>query len=224
VRLTTTVDLSGALTALRAIGTLKDETALLKRFDRYLRARTFDHFREEKGWPPLAKSTLSQTRALWSSGLTGNVAARNRLRAEASVRSKLTSALRRAGKRATEKTIAKRKAMIDEYEAYLVARAADPMAAALLDTKTLRSTKQRLGRAEERSARKLGRVRASIVSKIDASGLTVESRIPWAGVHNEGGTAGHGAKIPARPFLFFEAGDEQKMAEIVEGYVKELLR
>lgn len=37
-----------------------------------------------------------------------------------------------------------------------------------------------------------------------ATGLSVvgESRVAWSSVHQDGGTAGHGAKIPARPFLW----------------------
>jgi phage gpG-like protein len=33
--------------------------------------------------------------------------------------------------------------------------------------------------------------------------LIAYSKVPWAGIHQHGGTAGRGAKIPARPFLWF---------------------
>ncbi len=39
----------------------------------------------------------------------------------------------------------------------------------------------------------------------NASPVSVQARSPvkWAGVHNVGGRVGHGAVIPARPFIFF---------------------
>ena len=32
--------------------------------------------------------------------------------------------------------------------------------------------------------------------------LRGESRVPWSGIHQDGGTAGRGSRIPARPFLW----------------------
>ena len=73
----------------------------------------------------------------------------------------------------------------------------------------------RVVRAQARAEKVLGRVSQSFRSEIKRGGLVRESVIPWAGVHNEGGTAGHGAKIPARPFLFLEADDVDVLVEML---------
>lgn len=39
--------------------------------------------------------------------------------------------------------------------------------------------------------------------RASGSALVAYSKVPWAGIHQYGGTAGRGAKIPARPFLWF---------------------
>lgn len=214
-------DAQPIVTALRAIGDgTKNTKAVLRRFNNYLRGKTFDHFREEKGWPALAKSTTERSGTLFD-GSTGTVEDRNRLRAEASVRAKLKRELKRANKSFSEEARARRAAVLAEFESYLRERAAGTVMGP--DTKTLAKTKERLGRAEERSGKKLGRLRASIVSSFTEDGLTIESRVPWASVHNEGGTAGNGAVIPARPFLFMTPEDEQKLVEIAEDYLTELV-
>jgi phage gpG-like protein len=45
--------------------------------------------------------------------------------------------------------------------------------------------------------------RRTILVQIRGHKLVAFSQVPWAGIHQYGGTAGHGAKIPARPFLWF---------------------
>lgn len=47
----------------------------------------------------------------------------------------------------------------------------------------------------------LGNIANSFQIDITGTSWSMASRIPWAGVHNEGGTVGHGAVIPARLFL-----------------------
>lgn len=48
----------------------------------------------------------------------------------------------------------------------------------------------------------LGRLKTAIAFKYTPSYLEARSRVKWAGVHQYGGTAGHGSSIPARPFLY----------------------
>jgi hypothetical protein len=45
--------------------------------------------------------------------------------------------------------------------------------------------------------------------------LTVDSKIPWAGSHNEGDTVGHGAHLPARPFNYLGPIDFDVLVEIL---------
>ena len=94
-----------------------------------------------------------------------------------------------------------------------------------LDPKQIKSLKGRLDRsvkkAEARSGRILGRMSSSIVVVVEKFALTIRSRIPWSGVHNLGGTAGHGAKIPARTFLQWTSVRVQKLADIARAYMME---
>lgn len=48
----------------------------------------------------------------------------------------------------------------------------------------------------------LGKLPTAVSYKATAHGVTGESKVKWSAVHQEGGSAGHGAKIPARPFLW----------------------
>jgi phage gpG-like protein len=49
----------------------------------------------------------------------------------------------------------------------------------------------------------LGSLPGSVRTKAGQRQLVAESPVAWAGIHNEGGIAGHGSSIPARPFVFF---------------------
>lgn len=50
--------------------------------------------------------------------------------------------------------------------------------------------------------RVLGRLPSAINVISDAHRVAVVSRASWSGVHQDGGTAGRGSRIPARPFLW----------------------
>lgn len=55
-----------------------------------------------------------------------------------------------------------------------------------------------------RKGRLLGKLPTSGVSfKSGGDSISGASKIPWASVHQYGGTVGRGSVIPARPFLFF---------------------
>jgi phage gpG-like protein len=61
------------------------------------------------------------------------------------------------------------------------------------------STIKHLGRSKRKL---LGRLTSAVTYKATADGVTAVSRAPWSGSHQEGDTVGHGAKLPARPFLW----------------------
>lgn len=58
-------------------------------------------------------------------------------------------------------------------------------------------------RAKMRRRRLLGRLSSAVNTSVRGGKLVVESQIKWAGVHQRGGTAGRGARIPAREFLWW---------------------
>lgn len=50
--------------------------------------------------------------------------------------------------------------------------------------------------------KQLGRLPTAVSYSASARGVVGESRVAWSSIHQDGGTAGHGARIPARPFLW----------------------
>ena len=49
----------------------------------------------------------------------------------------------------------------------------------------------------------LGRLPSLIKAKADRDGITLTSKVKWSGIHQEGGTAGRGSRIPKRSFLWW---------------------
>jgi phage gpG-like protein len=57
-------------------------------------------------------------------------------------------------------------------------------------------------RGQKRYSSQLGRLRGVYRWRTAKKRMEMHSKVPWSGIHQEGGTAGHGARIPARPFLW----------------------
>lgn len=57
-------------------------------------------------------------------------------------------------------------------------------------------------RAARRLANQLGRLKSAWTIAYTRGSLTGESKAPWSGIHQDGGVAGRGARIPARPFAW----------------------
>lgn len=51
-------------------------------------------------------------------------------------------------------------------------------------------------------AKLLGRLPTAVGYKATLGEVIAESRVAWSAIHQDGGTAGRGARIPARPFLW----------------------
>lgn len=62
-------------------------------------------------------------------------------------------------------------------------------------------------------SRQLGRLPTAVSYLANVHGVSGESRIPWSAVQQDGGTVGHGARLPARPFLWIS---EKLMAIAVD--------
>ena len=212
--LTISVSIDGLERKLHTLAeTAKDLEPALRILDTYLRGRVAQRFSSEgPGWPARKESTEAghhreaQVQAL----------AVHRLRR------KLQRELRRAQRRlrygkGTVAAVDRRYAVLKEFERQV--------AGGILDAQTgkdrrveksVRGLHERFGRAEaQASGRLLGRMASSIASSVRRGSLTVYSRVPWAGIHNEGGIGGHGAEIPPRPFLFLEPEDIDLLAELL---------
>ena len=96
------------------------------------------------------------------------------------------------------------------------------------DQKGFRKLYERASRREDRAAKKidrlergalLGQVANSFSIDFDKTSWEMFSRIDWAGVHNEGGTAGHGARIPARVYLEWTPERIEKFVAMATEYL-----
>ncbi len=132
------------------------------------------------------------------------------------------------GGRAETQLTKKRRQAVERYEALQAELERYVAGGAKSDDKRYKKLYERVGRREERAAKKieavqggqlLGQVANSLSVKFDKSNWEMFSRITWAGVHNEGGVAGHGARIPARTFLEWTPARLEKFVEMANDYL-----
>ncbi len=77
------------------------------------------------------------------------------------------------------------------------------------------------GKRNYRRPRKLmGKLPSALTSKVTRSGVTLISRAKWSGVHQDGGTAGQGARIPARPFLWASQEALEAIGYVISRHLK----
>lgn len=89
-----------------------------------------------------------------------------------------------------------------------------------------------LDRREEKAVTKamnapiLGGLPGTLVVEVQRGTVTLVSRTRehWTDVHNKGGTAGHGAKIPKRETIKLEQQDLAVLKQILEGWLVEPLQ
>lgn len=81
--------------------------------------------------------------------------------------------------------------------------------------KSVAGLRERMARAGLKDSEPLlGGIGGSIGQKLARGMVTIASKIPWAGVHNEGGRAGRSAVIPERSFLYVDSEDVEVLVEI----------
>ena len=56
-----------------------------------------------------------------------------------------------------------------------------------------------------RARRLLGRLSSAVAYKAGRDALTATSRVKWSRAHQDGARVGNGARLPARPFLWFSS-------------------
>jgi phage gpG-like protein len=71
-----------------------------------------------------------------------------------------------------------------------------------------------------RPVRLLGKLPTAFDFTSSPSEIVGVSKVPWADVHQTGGTAGRGSRIPARPFAYLSDRVVQAGAEAVRAYVQ----
>lgn len=186
----------------------------LKIFSAYFRHKVAQRFSQEgPGWPPRQQTVATQQRR--------EVHAKSL--AEHRLRRKLERDIRRAKMRlgkgkGTQQSVDRRYAVLKEFERQVRGGTTQP-SADKDDRRLQKSVSGLRGRMDragiEAASKVLGKLAGSIKAKLGGGELVVSSRVPWAGVHNEGGQVGRGAKIPARPFLFVENEDLEVLGQIM---------
>jgi phage gpG-like protein len=79
-----------------------------------------------------------------------------------------------------------------------------------------RSSSTRVRSGNRRRARKmLGRLPTSVSMRGERQRMIMRSPVAWSGAHQEGDRVGHGARIPARPFVYVS----DRALEVVAGFV-----
>jgi phage gpG-like protein len=88
-------------------------------------------------------------------------------------------------------------------------------------------TTRRRRKGSKWESRQLGRFRSvgAYQFHVEPQQLTMNAKGPWAGIHQFGGTAGKGANIPARPFLwvsdrFVDTFRRSLERHVLSGWVK----
>lgn len=77
------------------------------------------------------------------------------------------------------------------------------LAASTLERRTRKRGRDKKGRNRSWPTKLLGRFPTAVKSTASARSLVVESRVKrFSMIHQRGGTAGHGAKIPSRQYLW----------------------
>jgi phage gpG-like protein len=213
--LTLSINVDGIQRKIKTLArTAKDLEPALKIFDRYYRARVDQRFASEgPGWPPRADSTEAKS---------GQRERQAHALAAHQLKRKLTKELKRALRRqrlgkGTAAAAERRYLVLKEFERQVAGGILGEQAGAdrRLE-KSIVGLRARKARADaQASGRVLGRMASSMFSKIAQGTLIVDSKIPWAGSHNEGDTVGHGARLPARPFNYLEEIDVEVLTEVL---------
>lgn len=223
MRLSLSIDVKGAKRRIETVATrIEDLEQPLRDFGKYLRAKAAVRFKSGgPGWPArkdngerftsegklrltkelraiVAKATPDAQRALKAATRSGGGGALGEAIRQASSGGRIDKALSRIAKQ------------LDRDAKSEQRRSTTPMTAA-------QAAKAEMRRAKREQKPLLGRIATSLKARVSKRGtLEVYSAIPWAGVHNDGGTAGNNAEQPERRFLELEEDDLLVLAQLIE--------
>lgn len=146
---------------------------------------------------------------------------------QGSLRSSRAKAERRLQRTTDSKLLTRRQRSVARYDAQLaeVARVAGGGTAQpegqkkLYDRLARREAlaQKRIQKAQE--GKLLAGMASSLRSEVGSDFFRMYSRIPWAYVHNEGGTGGKGAQEPKRTFLEWTPARIRKFVEMANAYL-----
>jgi len=236
-----------------AADSLRDLSPIFRRYVKWLRPEIDKVFQQQgPGWPPIAESTQEHRDQQLAGGLAakireGSIESLSKRMAgeQRKVGRRLASRLMESGAVArklgeargskllhsAEKSAQRQEDLRQKFER--IRGASRTLIALGPQESKYNKLYERVGRAQERGENKiqklqsgelLGNIARSITHEIKGGTLEVFSRIKWAGIHNDGGTAGHGARIPERKFLEWTPARVAKLGEIAQTYALEKLK
>lgn len=190
---------------------VRDLSPVLKEFSKVKREEIRERFQSGgPGWAPKAATTIRADigRLARAREKAHHSAIRN---VEKGLVRQLASAEKRVAKAST---IARRK---EELRVLAILRGPSVVGTDKAFVKTAEKLFTRaLKKHKVPSGLPLGRIANSISAKLEKAQLTFASKVPWAGVHNEGGVVGNKARLPARPFLEWTEEDLGTLAEMLQ--------
>lgn len=217
----------GALETVQAIfRRAEDVRPVLRRWGGWLRSDAKAHFEQQPGWEPLAESTRQRLETTRMGAVTtqGKLRASYVRRTESQLLGQLKSGKVNSGVKLAElRRLARggstahslqdgtrRYSKALERARVLLAKAEEQKAAG----KAVNVGGKTADKRVIESHQLLGRLRTAIRAKAEETRVVVENAIPWSRIHNEGGTAGRGARIPARVFLEITQRAAAELAQI----------
>jgi phage gpG-like protein len=236
--LTLTVDVSGAIEKLDTIATSADDLSpAMKTFGEYMKRRALERYRQQD-FEPLKEGTIGNRAAKglasMESKLRGDLKkAIKRGGGQRPPRSLLERVFGGAGQRGVDTVLGSSSRGAKNRLAVLVEftqkhrqgknRLEAAAGAKGLTLKQQQSLAVRTVRAVSKSVSRpiLGRLPETLEVQVNGSTMTLASRTGkhWTAIHNEGGRAGRGADIPARPTIFVEQSDLDVLISLLKSHM-----
>ncbi len=213
-------NLAAPLERLRKMGAkASDLRPLYQAWSRFLRQEAKDRIEAGEGFAPLAESTTKRLKQSRTSAIT----ARGQVRQSYAKRLEVQLRRQVRAEKLEEEVLTDLQTLRAGGRAALHLDVSDRRSKALIRLqKQLKhaQTKQRVGGDKRQSEQHevLGRMSSTLLALAKRNEAIAESRVPWSGIHNHGGTAGNGARIPARPFLVLTPESIQVLTELTRRY------
>ncbi len=216
---------------------LEDLTEPLRAFGAYLRKKAKKKFEEQgPGWKAISESTQERLEHTRTHRITarGTVRKSARRSLKRTLEQNIRKGLAGSGARAELRQLFDRKRARSQDDLEKAFRSQLGRSSRDTHNATLTKLREDLDRFDrktsaqrKRGGRKaarhklLGRLASTLRATVGNNTLTVFSSVPWAGVHNKGGVAGHDSQIPQREFLALDEEDVGVLKTILEARMTE---
>lgn len=198
---------------------VSDLAPVLKKIGGYLRKKAVARYKTQ-GFAPLADSTVAKREQRGLKALEKKLSGDVKRAADKSGKG-ASNGLIAALIAGQSKTVNNKRNVLAEFRARHRRRLSlrSQFSGQPLSVKQLAGLEQREKKAIEKSVKRpiLGRLSSSLVIEVNGGTVTLASRVGgWSDVHNSGGTAGHGAKIPKRETIRLDNEDIPVIVEMLK--------